>query len=304
MRYHVDGELVPAEDASVSIRDRGFQYGDAAFETMRAYGGDVFEWEAHANRLRRSCDALGFDHGFSDGELRTRIDETLDGNDLEDAYVKLSVTRGIQPGTLSPKPEVDPTIVIIVKPLSRGGKGTDPVWDGPAVVQTTKTRKPPANALPPQAKTHNYLNGILARNELIEGADEALLRDQEGNVCEGATSNLFFVNEHGLHTPSAELPLLPGITRKVVLDLAEEEGIPVWQDRYGLEDVRTADEAFLTNSTWELRPVATVDGLDVGGGPVTDLLRSKFAALVERRHYGGERLDSEPPESQGVEDRD
>ncbi|WP_267642571.1 aminotransferase class IV [Haloarchaeobius amylolyticus] len=290
MRYHVDGELVPAEDASVSVRDRGFQYGDAAFETMRAYGGDVFEWAAHADRLRRSCETLGFEHGFSDGELRARIDETLAANDLDDAYVKLSVTRGVQPGTLAPKPEVDPTVVVIVKPLPRGGKGSEPVWDGPATLQTTKTRKPPANALPPGAKTHNYLNGILARNELVEDADEALLRDQEGNVCEGATSNLFFVNDHGLHTPSAELPLLPGITRKVVLELADEEGIPVWQDRYALEDVRTADEAFLTNSTWELRPVATVDGLDVGGGPVTDLLRSKFAALVERRHYDGERL--------------
>ncbi|WP_435335256.1 aminotransferase class IV [Haloarchaeobius sp. TZWWS8] len=293
MQYHVDGELVPADEARVSVEDRGFQYGDACFETMRAYGGSVFEWQAHADRLRRSCDALGFEHGFSDDELQRRIDETLAANDLDDAYVKLSVTRGVQPGKLTPSPEVSPTVVVIVKPLARGGMGADRVWDGPAVLQTTKTRKPPANSLPPGAKTHNYLNGILAKNELVAGADEALLRDQEGTVCEGATSNVFFVNESGLHTPTAELPLLPGITRSVVLDLAREEGIPVWQGRYSPEDVRTADEAFLTNSTWEVRPVSKVDGLEVGGGPVTALLQNRFDELVERRHYDGERLESE-----------
>ncbi|WP_435361107.1 aminotransferase class IV [Haloarchaeobius sp. DFWS5] len=290
MHYHVDGELVPAAHASVSVDDRGFRYGDAAFETMRAYGGDVFEWEAHVDRLRRSCDALGFDPGVESGDLRARVDATLSANDLEEAYVRLSVTRGVQSGKLTPSPDVNPTVIVVVKPLPRGGAESDPVWDGSATLQTTKTRKPPANSLPPGAKTHNYLNGILARNELVEGVDEALLRDQEGNVCEGATSNLFFVNEHGLHTPTADLPLLPGITRTVVLDLAREEGVPVWQGRYSPEDVRTADEAFLTNTTWEIRPVETVDGMAVGGGPVTNLLRNRFDDLVERRHYGGERL--------------
>ena len=295
MRYHVDGDLVDAEEATVSVRDRGFQYGDAAFETMRAYGGSVFEWEAHVDRLGRTCDALSLDHGIADTEFRRRVDETLAANDLADAYVKLSVTRGVQPGTLTAKPDVDPTVVVVAKPLPRGGRKSSPVWDGPAVVQTSKTRKPPANALPPKAKTHNYLNGILARNELVDEADEALLRDQSGVVAEGAASNLFFVDERGLHTPSAELALLPGITRSVVLDLAREEGIPFHEGRYEPARVRDADEAFLTNTTWELRPVATVDGLAVGGGPVTDLLARQFDELVERRHYEAERLAGDEP---------
>ncbi|WP_440990968.1 aminotransferase class IV [Haloarchaeobius baliensis] len=292
MQYHVDGDLVPAESATVNVRDRGFQYGDAAFETMRAYGGPVFELDAHLDRLAATCDALSLDHGLDDDDLRGRIDETLAANDLADAYVKLSVTRGIQPGTLTAQPEVDPTVVVIVKKLPRGGVDSKPVWDGHAVVQTTKTRKPPANALPPGAKTHNYLNGILARNELVAGSDEALLRDADGFVAEGAASNLFFVTDSGLHTPTAELPLLPGITRSVVIDLAREEGIPVLQGRYEPSEVRKADEVFLTNTTWELRPVATVDGIDIGGGPVTTLLQRRFDAVVERRHYDGERLST------------
>jgi len=288
MKYHVDGELVPAEEATVSVEDRGFQYGDAAFETMRAYGGSIFEWRAHADRLAGSCDTLGIGHGHSDAELRERIQETLDANDLADAYVKLSISRGTQEGKLTPRPDADPTVVVIVKELPRGGvEGVD-VWDGPATVQTTKTRRVPDNALPADAKTHNYLNGILARRELVAGADEALLRDADGNVAEGAASNLFFVGEDGIHTPALDGPVLPGITREVVIELADEADIPVYTGSYTPDDVRNAEEAFLTNTTWELRPIESVDGIDVGGGPVTTLLSRLFDERVERRHYDGD----------------
>jgi len=300
-QYHVDGELVPAEEATVSVEDRGFQYGDAAFETLRAYGGDVFEWEAHADRLARTCESLsmeqaldgagddGFD-GTGDGgldraDLRERVDETLVANDLADAYVRLSVTRGVQPGTLTPEPDVDPTVVVIAKDLPRGGIGGEPVWDDPATLQTVKTRRVDDAAVPADAKTHNYLGGVLARAELVDGADEALLRDADGAVVEGAASNLFFVRDDALHTPSAKRSLLPGVTRRVVLDLAEEAGIPVRTATYDLEDVRSAAEAFVTNTTWEVRPVETVDGIDVEGGPVTDLLARLFDERVEERHY-------------------
>lgn len=288
MRYHVDGRLVDASEASVSVDDRGFQYGDGVFETMRAYGGRVFARDAHLDRLARSADAIGLEHGLARDDLLERVQDTLAANDLADAYVKLSITRGSQPGTVTPRPDVDPTVVVYAKPLPRGGLDGERAFDGPAVLQTSKTRKPPANALPPGAKTHNYLNSILARNELVADADEALLRDQAGRVAEGATSNVFWVNDDGLHTPAADLDLLPGITRSFVLDLARERGgVPVNTGEYGLEAVRNADECFLTNSTWEVRPVATVDGIDVGGGPVTDLLSRLFDRLVEERHYGG-----------------
>ena len=284
--YHVDGELVPAGEATVSVRDRGFAYGDAAFETLRAYGGDVFEWSAHAERLRGTCDALELDHGLSDSDLRARIDETLEANDLDDAYVRLSITRGVQPGKLTPDPEVDPTVVVVVEPLPRGGREGEDAWDGPATLQTVKTRRTPDRALPARAKTHNYLNGVLARLELrATGADEALLLDERGTVTEGATSNVFFVRENALCTPSLDGPVLPGVTRDVVIDLARSEGIPVREGAFVPDDVRGADEAFLTNTTWELRPVETVDGIDAGDGPVTALLSRLFDERIEREHY-------------------
>ena len=297
LRYHVDGEVVPASEATVSVEDRGFAYGDAAFETMRAYGGDLFRWDAHADRLADTCETLGLDHGIADAELRRRADETLAANDLADAYVKLSISRGVQPGTLDPKPEVDPTVVVIAKPLARGGVGSDPVHDGPAALQTTKTRKVADRAIPAAAKTHNYLNGILARLELrVTGADEAMLLDSDGDVAEGATSNLFFADGAALRTPSLDGPILPGVTRATVIELAESEGIPVEEGTYAPDAVRQADEVFLTNSTWEVRPVATVDGIAVDGdgegvaGPLTTLLSRLFDRRIEEAHYDGERL--------------
>jgi branched-chain amino acid aminotransferase len=290
MQYHVDGRLVPADRATVSVRDRGFMYGDAAFETLRVYGGTPFRWDAHRDRLQRTAETLGFGAAVPD-DLRERVDETLAENDLDEAYVKLSVTRGVQPGKLTPDPDVDPTVVVICSELPRGGRDSEPVWDGPADLQTVRTRRIPSDSLPADAKTHNYLNGILARLELQraapdgDAADEALMRDVDGTVVEGATSNLFFVADDALRTPSTDLDLLPGVTREVVVELAREEGFPVEEGAYTLDDVREADEAFLTNSTWEVRPVGTVDGIAVGTGPMTKLLRRLYDERIEREHY-------------------
>jgi branched-chain amino acid aminotransferase len=322
MYYHVNGEVVPAEEATVSVRDRGFLYGDAAFETLRAYGGSIFEREAHLERLRNTCETLGMG-GAVPADLPERIEEALAANDLAEAYVRVSVTRGTQPGKLTPRPEVTPSVIVIVDSLPRGGREGPSVWDDPATVATVATRAIPDAALPAGAKTHNYLNGILARLELRDSesataasatgrtdgtdvapstdtdgqrhpVDEALLHEESGAITEGATSNVFFVSDGVLRTPSAEGPLLPGITRSVVLDLAASEGIPTETGSYTPAECRAAEECFLTNTTWELRPVTRFDGREIPagdgkserkGGPITRQLADAFDALVERRHY-------------------
>jgi len=289
VQYHVDGELVAREDATVHVEDRGFRYGDAAFETCRAYGGEVFAWDRHLRRLENTCETLGMPEAVP-ADLALHVAETLDANDLADAYVRISVTRGVQPGKLTPREEVDPTVVVQVKPLPRGGTDGEPVWDGHATVQTVKTRRVPSAAVPTDAKTHNYLNGIMARLELRRVAnegyqpDEALLRDVDGNLQEGTTSNVFFVDDGTLYTPATG-ELLPGITRELVLELAADESFPVETGRYDVDDLRDADEAFLTNTTWELRPIETVDGLQVGTGPITALLQRLYRERVEARCY-------------------
>jgi branched-chain amino acid aminotransferase len=283
--YHVDGALVPAAEASVSVEDRGFQYGDAAFETLRAYGGSVLAWEAHRDRLERTCETLGM-AGSVPGDLRERVRETLDANGFEDAYVRVSVTRGVQPGKLTPHPEVDPTVVVIAKLLPRGGVAGDSVWAPPASVASVETRRVPGAAIPADAKTHNYLNGILARLDLEDpGVDEALLLDVDGRVAEGATSNVFFVDGGRLKTPSTGGDLLPGVTRSLVLDLAESESFPVEEGQYDPAELRRADEVFLTNTTWEIRPVTELDGRSLETGPITQLLARLYDERVEEEHY-------------------
>lgn len=285
MRYHVNGELVAAGEATVSVRDRGFMYGDAAFETLRAYAGTIFEREAHLDRLRRTCETLGMPEAPPE-DLPERIKETLAANDLHEAYVRVSVTRGVQPGKLTPDRTVEPSVVVIVAELPRGGLEGTPVWDDHAVVRTVETRRIPTESVPPSIKTHNYLNGILARLELRHtDADEGLLRDVDGFVSEGATSNVFFVRDDVLATPAEEVDLLPGVTRRVVLELAREASIPVETGRYEVEALHLADEAFLTNTTWELRPIKAIDGQSIGSGPITARLIEAFSRLVERRHY-------------------
>lgn len=281
--FHVDGELVPAAEATVSVRDRGFAYGDGAFETLRSYGGTPFRWDAHAERLGRTCEVLGFRDAIPPGEdLRARVDETLEANGFSDAYVRLSVTRGVQPGKLTPDEQVDPTVVVVVKELPRGGLEGERVWDSPAHLQTVETRRVPDAAIPATAKTHNYLNGILARLELRgTDADEALMCSTDGYLTEGATSNLFFVRDGRLQTPTTELPLLPGITRKVVCELAEAADIPVETGQYEPTVLPNVSEVFLTNSTWEIRPVTRVDGHQVTVGPVTRRLQAAFDERVE-----------------------
>ena len=284
--YHVDGELVDRSEATVHVDDRGFRYGDGAFETCRAYGGTVFLWDRHLDRLETTCETLGMPAAVP-GDLAERIRKTLAANGLDEAYVRISITRGVQPGTISPAEAVDPTVVIYVKPLSRGGFDGEPIWDGPADVESVETRRIPDQALPVDAKTHNYLNGILARLELRNSdfdADEALMLDCDGNVAEGTTSNVFFVEDGILKTPH-EGTILPGITRGIVIESAESMNIPIETGRYEGSQLHEAEEAFLTNTTWELRPIGTLDGTPIGGGPITDQLREAYDERVEKRCY-------------------
>lgn len=283
--FNVDGELVPESEATVSVRDRGFMYGDAAFETLRAYSGTIFEWEAHADRLERTCRGLSLDHGLNRETLRERIEATLKANEYTEAYVKLSISRGVQPGTLTPADDVNPTVVVYIAKLNRGGTAGNPVWDTPARLESVPIQGVPDEAIPAGAKTHSYLNNVLARTHLSPDADEALLTDDAGRLLEGAASNLFFVSDDILKTPAENLDLLPGITRSVVLDLATTEGIQTETGAYTVADLEAARGGFLTNSIWEIRPIKAFDDVSFDGNPIIDRLRSAFNEYVESACY-------------------
>lgn len=284
---HLNGELVERSDARVSVFDRGFRYGDGVFETLRAYGGRVFAWDAHMARLDRSCAALDLAHEIGHGEFHERVTATLSANDLKDAYVRLSITRGAQGGRLEPQADVDPTVVVVTESMPRGGTSGSSTWDGPASVILSDIQRVPDAAIPSGAKTQNFLDGILARVESRDaGADEALLRDARGALTEGTVSNLFLVRNGELATPNPDVgPLLPGITRARVLSLAAELDVPATETVLQPRDLRNADEAFLTNTTWEIRPIRAVAGTSLERGPVTDRLIEAFDRLIEETCY-------------------
>ncbi len=277
--YHVDGRLLPADATAVPVTDRGFRFGDAAVETLRAYDGVPFEWAAHADRLRASCDVLEIDPGVSDATLRDRVEATLEANDAPDAVVRVTVSRGGAPADpvddLTPPADLDPTVVVEAVPVPGDFRPS------PAAVQTVKTRRTSDRAVPARASVAGDVNRVLARLELrVTGADEALMLDDSGDAVGGADSALFFVRDDALCTPSLEGPVRPRVARSVVLELASSEELPVREGRFGPGAVREADEAFLASSRWELRPVASVDGIEVGDGPVTKLLSHLYRDRV------------------------
>lgn len=292
-RYHVDGAVVPAAEATVSVEDRGFRFGDGAVERLRAYGGEVFRWSAHADRLRATCDDLGMS-GAVPEDLPLRVAETLEANGLADAAVRVHVTRGSgvgHAGAPTPPDDPEPTVVIAAEPLPRGGRDSERAWDDPAVVGTVRRRRIPETAIPGAERTHSALDRVLARWELRRAAneryqpDEALLRENE-RVVGGAASELFWVGDGVLRTPAAE-GRAPLVIRETVLELAEGESFPVETGRFGLDAVRAADEAFLASARWEVRPVASIDGIEAGAGPITRLLGRLYEDAVERRCYRG-----------------
>jgi branched-chain amino acid aminotransferase len=285
MRFYVDGEFVERENASVSAENRGLLYGDGFTERLRAYGGTVFEWSTHERRIETRCEALSIPVPAG---LRDRIAETLAANDLADAVVRLSITRG-GGSALVPDLDATPVVVIAVEAAPRGGRsgGDLESEDGgengtePAVVQTVTVRRPSESdpLAERSARIRASLELARAATEAYR-AEEALLRDAEGHVAGGATSDLLFV-DGALRVPAAD-PV--GVLRPVVCDLAREENIPIETGRYSPSTVREASEAFLASAIGGIRPVSRLDGIAVGGGAVTRLLAATLDELIEEQY--------------------
>jgi branched-chain amino acid aminotransferase len=279
----VNGEVVPAEEARVSVLDNGFTFGDSAYETIRTYGGRPFEWERHLRRLRASTARLGFEIPQTNAELLRGLDAVLARAANPESYIRLIVSRGVGDISYNFERVKGPTVVMVVKPHlpfpeSHYSEGVD--------VALVDVRRNHPRALDPAIKSSNLLNNVLAvRQAQTRGAEEALLLNQEGRLAEGASTNVFLVRGGDLLTPPLSTGILAGITRAVVLELAASLGIPAREEGLGPEDVRGAQEAFLTSSTREVVPIRRVDGQAIGDGrpgSVTRRLLEAFRAYAPR----------------------
>lgn len=282
-RVYLNGAFVAASEARVSVFDRGFLYGDGVFETVRAYGGTVFEARAHYARLARGLEVLGIPVPFSLAGFRRILAGCLAENGLTDAVLRLSVTRGEGPPAPAPTGNEAPTVAALPRPFTPPEAGA---WARGLSAVTSPVRATPPEVLDPAVKGLSFLSHVLAlRDARARGADEALLLNARGEVAEGSVSNLFGVWDGVLVTPPVSAGALPGVTRQVVLELAREAGIPAREEPIPETRLTDAEELMVTNSVWEVMPLARLDGAAAGGpGPVTrrlaDLFRERVLAAV------------------------
>lgn len=271
----IDFKLLPAEDARVSVFDRGFLFGDSVYEVVRSYSGRLLAMERHFQRLARSAGSLGFALPFDCGKLRAHFEELVGQLGDENCYVRVVVTRGAYDIALAPPEEITPCTVVIAGPLP---PWPDEHYEKGISLVTVVIRRNPRGALNPMIKSGNYLNNVLAAMEARQaGAVDAIMLNGDGHVTESTTANIFLVRGGELVTPPVEAGILDGVSRHMVIDLARENGIVCHESLFKPEDLHNADECFITSTTREVMPVSTIDGHEIPApGPITRSMMSLY----------------------------
>lgn len=275
---YLNGDLIPRSQASISVLDYGFLYGFSLFETMRAYGGQVFRLDRHLKRLLRSAGILGMP--IEGLDLKDTVMATIRANRLSEARIRLTVSMG--EGSMVPDPGTcnRPTVLIMAQPYQPYPETVYQKGFRAVVSSIRRNSQSPLSRL----KSANYLESILARQESrAAGVDEALCLNEKGVLAEGSMSNLFVVTDGVLRTPGVGNGVLPGITRETILELATSRGVNAREEDIRLEELFQAQEAFLTNSLVEIMPLTEVSGKPIGSGragPLTQRLRTAYRALV------------------------
>jgi branched-chain amino acid aminotransferase len=286
IRVHVDGCICRPEEATVSVFDRGFLYGDSVYETIGTVRGRLFALSDHLDRLERSASRLLL-RLPPRAAIEKAIADTVAAAGNVETRVRVIVTRGGGGDgrmDLDPATAGDPRLVVIVQPLS--GPSREMYDTGVSVTIVSVTRNLPG-AIDPAIKSGNYLNNVLALSEARRArpeVHEAILCAAGGSVAEGSTSNVFAVVGGQLRTPALEVGILDGVTRGKVLGLAREAEIPTQEVPFmSADELRSADEVFLTSAARGVLPVSEVDGLRVGAGtpgPVTRRLMALYDRLT------------------------
>jgi len=281
LKVYINGQLLPKEDARISVYDHGLLYGDGVFEGLRSYAGNVFRLDAHLERLWNSAKAIWLEIPMTREAMAKAVVDTLRANQIDDGYIRLIVTRGAGSLGLDPNRTSDPQVIIITDHIQLYPK--EVYEKGLEIVTVSTLRNHPA-ALSPRIKSLNYLNNILAKIEGLQaGCIEALMLNTRGEVAECTGDNIFLVRGGVLQTPPVDAGILEGITREAVMDLARERGIAVREMPLTKHDVYIADECFLTGTAAEVIPVVKVDSRRIGAGtpgPITCDLRERFHKLA------------------------
>jgi len=285
---YIDGKYYSKDDAKISVFDHGFLYGDGVFEGIRAYNGIVFKLKEHIDRLYASAHAIMLDIPLTREEMINAVLETLRRNNLRDAYIRLIVTRGVGDLGLDPRKCSKPSVIIITVPALRLYE-EERRREGISMI-VSWTRRDPVDATSHEIKSLNYLNSILAKIEANNaGADEALILDTQGYICEATGENIFIAKDGKLYTPPRSSGALPGITAGVVKRIAAKLGYEVIERNLTVTELYDADEAFLTGTGAEIVPIREVNKRRIGEGrmgPITGKIWEEFKKISQDPNEG------------------
>jgi branched-chain amino acid aminotransferase len=275
---YVNGEITSAEHALIPVYDHGFLYGEGVYETIRTYNRVPFLHDRHFRRLRASAKHIALDVPFEDASLMQWIDATIEAaGQMQEAYIRVLLTRGVGELTYDVKATPTPSLVIIVKPLDEPPAR---VFEDGIRISLVPTLRNHPGSVNPIIKSNNLLNNALAMQEAHRrGGEEALMCNYRGELSECSQSNFFLVRNGVALTPKSEAGLLEGVTRAFIFEVGREVGIEVQDATLYPDDLDTADEVFITSTTRELNPVVRIDDRVIGTGkpgPITQTLLQGF----------------------------
>jgi branched-chain amino acid aminotransferase len=279
---YVDGAWLTRSQASVSVYDHGFLYGDGVFEGIRVYDGVIFRFKEHLDRLYSSAKSIKLKIPLTPEEMTNAVVDTLKRNDLKDAYIRLIVTRGVGDLGVDPRKCAKPSVIVITQYVD-ATYGTVAREKGITAI-ISSVRRDMVDATTHEIKSLNYLNSVMAKLEALDaGADDALMLDRSGFVSEATTTNLFIVKDGELFTPTTAAGILPGVTRKRVIELVPDLGYKVHEKGLTPYEVTNADEAFLTGTLAEIVPLVKVRGIEIGDGKPGPITKKVIEAFIRIR---------------------
>ena len=280
---YLDGGLVPAEEAKVSVFDHGYLYGDGVFEGIRCYSGVIFKLKEHIKRLYESAKSILIEIPMTPEEMEAAHVKTVAANGLKDAYIRTVVSRGKGDLGLDPRKCPTPTVVIIADAIKLFPAE---MYETGIKAITSAFRRTAVDAHSYQVKSLNYLNSIMAKIQANQaGMPEAVMLNSHGFVAEGTGENLFIVKNGVLATPPGSAGILEGITRSTLIDIAYKDGIPFEYKNITLHDVYVCDECFLSGTAAEVMPLVELDSRKLGNGkpgPITNKLRKEFFEVARQ----------------------
>ena len=282
---YLNGTLVPRSKAHISISDHGFLYGFGLFQTMRAYNGHIFLLDRHIKRIKDAAKIIGMGEKITKLDLDKACKEIVTINALDSARIRLTITNGKSTALPWDDPGDDPTVLITAVPFL---PLTAEKYNAGYKVGITAVRRSRQNEIASNLKSLNYLINVMARMEVAKrGQDEALLLNEDGYIAEGGSSNIFFVRSGRLVTPALNSGIIPGVTREVVMELAESLGIILSEGTVGKPIFKQCEEAFMTNSMVEIIPVTSISdesgaAMTVGGGKMGEITKKLLEAYREK----------------------